>query len=236
MAAAQIFNFLPIGLAWGLNLKNEQVIMNVLVSLDTTQSLGFLSTLALVYIPNNMFSTLQLDMHIPTAPIYQNPDASTFSLMQYINPAIPLIPGSGVANGGGSETGGNNPATSSSVSGNGGVFQNTNSDGSSPATSGTTAAIAVASIGGAAAYGAAMFLLARRYKSRKQNHRRSSSLTNPSEMRHSGSPVFGAAIMSGGRTTPGNERNSRGSGGTGNSARTQQISAPMMAENSLGWN
>jgi len=155
--------------------------------------------------------------------------------MQYINPAIPLVPGSSVANGGGTGTGSGNPATSSSVSGNSGVFQNTNQN-TSPGTAGTTAAIALSALGGSAAYGAAMFLLARRYKARKQNHRRSSSLLNPSEMRHSGSPVFGGAIMSGGRTTPGNERNSRGSGGTGNSARTQQISAPMMAENSLGWN
>jgi len=87
-----------------------------------------------------------------------------------------------------------------------------------------------------------MFLIARRYKKRKQSHRRSSSIMSPTQMRQSGSPaLMGGAFMSGGRVSPGgtvtNDRNSRGSGrSAGNSARTQQISAPMMAENSLGWN
>ncbi|CAM6002787.1 unnamed protein product [Sphagnum balticum] len=94
----------------------------------------------------------------------------------------------------------------------------------------------MAAIGGSAVYGVAMFLIARRYKKRKQAHRRSSSLTG-GEMRQTGSPaLMGGAYMSGGHTSPGHDRNSRGSGRTGNSARTAQISAPMMAENSLGWN
>jgi len=116
---------------------------------------------------------------------------------------------------------------------------------STPKATKNTVAIVLGASGAAAAYGVAMFFIARRYKKKKQSHRRSSSIMSNSEMRQSGSPatlLTGAnQFMSGGRSSPeygtNNDRNSRGSGrSAGNSARTQQISAPMMAENSLGWN
>jgi hypothetical protein len=233
-SSAQIFKYLPIGIAAGLGIKPEQVTMKSLIPLDTTRQMNFVTTLALAWIPTNMVSTLSLDLHIPNSDIYRNPDASVFTLMNYINPAIPLTPGSTLDNGA-TTTGSTSAASSSAASGNSGVFNDSGSTTSS-GVSGTTAGIAMAAIGGSAAYGAAMFLIARRYKKRKQNHRRSSSL-NYSEMRQSGSPaLMGGAYMTGGRTSAGHDRNSRGSGRTGNSARTAQISAPMMAENSLGWN
>lgn len=159
--------------------------------------------------------------------------------MNYINVAVPLTPGDTLANSA-TNTGSGAAATSSAASGgnNNAVFNNVNQN-TSPKTTGTTVGIVTAGVGVAAAYGAAMFLIARRYKKRRLSHRRSSSVLNPAEMRQSGSPALlggAGAFMSGGRTTPGHDRNSRGSGRTGNSARTQQISAPMMAENSLGWN
>jgi len=237
-SAAQIFKYLPQGLSTGLRLGDDQVVMHSLQPLDTTQTLGYMTTLAMAYIPDNMVNTLSLDLHIPDAPIYtadQNP--SVTSLVNYINPAIPLQPGSNVPLGSSTGSGASSSATGNS--GNSGVFD-TNAQNTSPTVKSTTAGIAVGCVGAAAAYGAAMFFIARRYKRRKQTHRRSSSIMSNSEMRQSGSPALmgGAnAFMSGGRTTPGdmpNDRNSRGS--AGNSARTQQISAPMMAENSLGWN
>jgi len=239
MSSAQIFEYLPLGISDGLGLKKDQVTMHSLVPLDTTQMLNYITTLALVYIPSNMVSTLSLDLHIPTTAIYNNDDPSVNTLMNYINPAIPLTPGSNMETGGTTGTAGGNEPSSSSPSGNGNsVFGDTNEQNQSPGKTGATAGIAMVAIGGAAAYGAAMFLIARRYKKRKQSHRRSSSVLHGGEMRQSGSPALmgGGAFMSGGRTTPGYDRNSRGSGRTGNSARTQQISAPMMAENSLGWN
>jgi hypothetical protein len=240
MSSAQIFEYMPIGLADGLTLHQEQVIMHSLYPINTTQTMGFVTTGCMAYIPTNMVSSLGLDLHNPVAAIYNNADPSVNTLMGYINPAIPLIPGSGDSSSG---TGtGSSSSPSSSAGGNNGVF-NPDAQNQSPAVSGTTAGIAVGAIGGCAAYGVAMFLIARRYKKRKLGHRRSSSIMSRSEMRQSGSPALmgGANVfMSGGRTsTPGatNDRNSRGSGrSAGNSARTQQISAPMMAENSLGWN
>jgi hypothetical protein len=75
------------------------------------------------------------------------------------------------------------------------------------------------------AYGAAMILVARRFKKKRQSHRRSSSVQ-----------TGGDGWMSG-PYNPENSRASQGSGDTsGRSVRTQQISAPVMSENSLGWN
>jgi len=170
--------------------------------------------------------------------LYTDDDTSVSTLMNYLNVAVPLIPGSTLGNSA-TGTGSGAAATSSSASGNNNAVFNPVNQNTSPQTTGTTVGIVTAGVGVAAAYGAAMFLIARRYKKRRLAHRRSSSVLNPAEMRQSGSPALlggAGAFMSGGRTTPGHDRNSRGSGRTGNSARTQQISAPMMAENSLGWN
>jgi hypothetical protein len=240
-SSAQIFQYLPDGIAYGLGIQTSQVTMQSLVPLNTIASTGYTTTLAMAFVPTNLVNTLSMNLHAPSSPLYNNPSATITTLMNYINVAIPLTPGSTLSGSAVSGTGSGSQATSTS-NGNSGVF-NTNAQNTSSSVKGTTTGIAVGAIGAAAAYGAAMFFIARRYKKRKQAHRRSSSLTNASEMRHSGSPALlgGAnAFMSGGRTTPGtggHDRNSRGSGrSNGNSARTQQISAPMMPENSLGWN
>ncbi|CRK36470.1 hypothetical protein BN1708_007069 [Verticillium longisporum] len=88
-----------------------------------------------------------------------------------------------------------------------------------------------------------MFLIARRYKRKKQAHRRASSISGTSsDMRYTGtgSPaMMGGALMSRDFSNYGGVaggRDSHGSGQTGNSGRTAKISAPVAAENSLGWN
>ena len=238
MSAAQIMQYLPQGLRYGLDLENRQVKMHSLIPLDTAPHLGFVTTLAYVFIAENMVDTLRLDLLIPTSKIYTNDDASVSQLMDYISQAIPITPGTPL---GGSSASGTGSGAAPTNKPDGGVY---NIDGQSQSTAvkKNTVGITVGIAGAAAAYGAAMFFIARRYKKRRQSHRRSSSVMSHSEMRQSGSPALmgGAnAYMSGGRTSPGstpNDRNSRGSGRTGGSARTQQISAPMMAENSLGWN
>jgi hypothetical protein len=246
LSSAQIFQYLPAGLSAGLGLRSDQITMHSLVPLDTTSALGYITTLAMAYMPTNMVNTLALDLHVPAAAIYNNADPSVNSLMGYIDPAVPLTPGSTLSGSAQTGTGSASQPTSTSNNGNSGVF-NTNDQNQASSVKATTAGVAVGAVGAAAAYGAAMFFIARRYKKRKQAHRRSSSLANPAEMMQSGSPaLMGGAnqFMSGGRLSPdsapgtaGDERHSRGSGrSNGNSARTQQISGPMMAENSLGWN
>ncbi|RDA91036.1 hypothetical protein CP533_2555 [Ophiocordyceps camponoti-saundersi (nom. inval.)] len=109
----------------------------------------------------------------------------------------------------------------------------------------TTMGVAFGVVGAGVMYGAAMFIIARRYKRKKQTHRRSSSVSNSqnsSEMRYTGgaSPaLMGGALPSRDYFSYRPEgRDSHGSGrsGMGNSGRTANISAPVAAENSLGWN
>jgi hypothetical protein len=240
VSSAQIYALLPEGLAYGLGLNVSQIVMKSLVPLNTTAQLGYITTIALAYIPETMVNTLSLDLHIPSALIYHNPSTNVNALMNYIDPAIPIFPGSTLT--GAEATGTGTAEAATSTVPNSSVF-NSASQQQSSSVAGKAAAIATGCVGAAAAYGAAMFFIARRYKKRRQSHRRSSSTFGSGpEMMQSGSPaLLGAnAIMSGGRTSPGEntyDRNSRGSGtSAGHSARSQQISGPMMAENSLGWN
>lgn len=236
------------GISMGLDLPNNSVVMQQLKPYDTTDTLNYVTTLAMVYIPKSMVNTLQMAVRTAVSGIYNTEDPSVNTLMGYINSGIGITVGSTVAGGSsGTGTGSSSSASSSSASSDGGVF-NTQSQNTSAGTKGTTAGIVVGVAGVAAAYGAGMFFIARRYKKRKQAHRRSNSMMNPSDMRQASSSLTGGGVfMSGGRLSPGsdtsrysssgrNSHGSHGSGRTGQSARTAQISAPMMAENSLGWN
>lgn len=244
-AAAQIFTCLPKALADAAGLDVSQIQMTKLVPYDTSQTLGYITTLARFYYPESMVDTLRMDIKIPNSAIYNNPDQLVYNLTQNINPAIEIIPGleddpNSTGEGGSSST---DPAS------NNDPF-NSDSNEQTPIQKGTAAAIGIGAVGVAAAYGAAMFIIARRYKQKKQAHRRASSLTS-SEMRYTATgspPMMGGALMSqdfsnyggvaggvaGGRDSHGSGRTNRS--GMGNSARTAYISAPVAAENSLGWN
>jgi hypothetical protein len=235
-SSAQIFAWLQPGVVQGLSVNDADVVVHSLIPLPVA---GCVTTVAQAFIPATMVDTMTFIIRVPNSPLYNNNNATIAQLMDKINPAVPLIPG-GTISGDSTGTGSGAAATSTIATSNNGLDGTNGQASQSPKAAGTTAGIAALAIGGSAAYGAVMFLVARRYKRKKQSHRRSSSVVGP-EMRYSGSPATllssgAGAFMSGGRSSPGNDRNSRGSGRTGNSARTQQISAPMMAENSLGWN
>lgn len=242
LSTTQIFMYLPIGIADGLGLKPEQIVVKNLLPLDTTADLHFITTVARVFIPSSMVDTLRVDLGIAASPIYQNPDESVNTLMNYINPAIPFFPGA-VLDLGATSTGTRSKTTQNASPGDAGVFNTATQQTQSASAKGTTAGIALAACGGAAAYGAAMFLLARRYKHRQQRLNRPDSMGCPYETGE-GSPTAASSVhpddngplMSGGRFSPTtHDRHSRGSGRTGHATRNAQISAPMMAENSLGW-
>jgi len=237
IVASQIFQLLPQCLANALKIDTSEIEVHSLVPYNTQSTLGFITTIAQVAIPKYVKEELQQEIHAPLSPLYIQPTDLLKNLTAQINPAIPIEPGTNVGFDSPTGTTGSSTPSSSSGNGDGGIFTPNNQD-SSTGTKGTTIAIACGSIVGASAYGAAMFFVARRYKRHKSGHRRVSSVASP-EMRYSGSPFVGGALMAGGRGTPGtgNGRDSRGSGpSAGNSARTAFISAPMMAENSLGWN
>jgi hypothetical protein len=214
--------------------------------MDTQNSLGYITTLAIISYPKNMVEALSVEIKVPTSHLYNSDNRLIYNLTQQINPAIPIFLGEDYngGNGGGSGGGGSGGGGSSNNDPFGGSGGDNGSQ--SGAQRGTTAGIVSGAVAVAAAYGVVMFVVARRYKRKKQSHRRASSISNPSEMSEAGrgSPaLMGGALLSRDFTSsygamPAGGRDSQGSGrsGAGNSGRTQFISAPVAAGNSLGWN
>ncbi|KAJ6161315.1 hypothetical protein N7470_004711 [Penicillium chermesinum] len=153
----------------------------------------------------------------PNSALYtDDSSASVRSLMNMVDPTIPLVyNGNWPADD--ADTTGNTGTDSGSDGGDNGS-DGSQSDGSSNSSKGsaTSAGIAVGAVAGAAAYGAGMFYLARRYRQRKQLHQRSSSQVDQMSQASGAGSLFGAHVSG--------------------SQRSQMISAPVMAENSLGWN
>jgi hypothetical protein len=244
-AGAQIFQYLPVALAGAYGIDESRVVMHSIRPYDTKVPLTYITSQALAWYPTEYFEQLRVDIKTPAAALYNQQDPLVWNLTQEINPAIDIVLGAGLG-GPGSGSGGGGPGPSSGGGnsnqdpfGNGG-----SGDSTSSSQRGVTAGIALGAAGVAGAYGAAMFIIARRYKRKKQAHKRSSSVTSHSEMRQGGSPpLMGGALLSRDFTgtyggVHGNTRHSQGSGRSGmsNSARTANISAPVAAENSLGWN
>ncbi len=239
-AASQIFQYLPQGLAYGLGVSAEHVVMHALIPWDNSAQLNFITTLALVWIPSQMVNDLQNSLHVPVAEVYCNPDRPVKTLMNMIDPSIPLIPGTASYDGPSSAY--YNPAaTATSSTGDGAPIGG--DSGSEHKVRGTSVGIGVGAVCGAAAYAAAMVYVARRYRKKKQGHQRASSVPTMGEMSQTSGGGMGGFFMSGanGRHSSGSGsggRHSRTSAGSSNgrSVREQGISAPIMTENSLGWN
>ena len=213
--------------------------MQTLRAWDTTQDLHYITTLALAWIPSGLVDTLSLLVQTQTSRFYTNPDNSTSTLISMINNALPIAADNSTD--GGSAPYGAMPTSSASAKTNGSPIGD--DIGSSAPVRPSSIGIGCGVAAGAAAYGAAMFFVARRYKKRRQSHSRSPSMFNSPVMSHIGPDAgAGAALMSGGidrSISPYHDEDgragSRGSGRSGSTGR-QQISAPVMAENSLGWN
>ena len=246
LSIKQIFHYLPLGVAYGLGLDQGQVLMQTLQPYDTTQSLGYVTTLAMAFVPSSFVNALSLDIHNPVSTFYANPDDSVNTLVSMINPSFPIQAGG--------DLGGTNPGTvagSPTSTASAIISEGAPLGGGSDNTSSVKAASVGIGVGvcvGAAVYGAAMFFVAKRYRKRNSIHRRSPSLIDTSSMAQSHGEMMtgaGAALMSGGGGHSAGDypyqdsyggRDSRGSGRSGGSSGRQQISAPVMAENSLGWN
>lgn len=242
VAVAQIFEYVPQGISWGLSIPLNDVIMHTLQPYDTTKNKGWITTLAFAFIPSDLVPKLDLDRHTPASKLFHNPSNPVSQMMNLLDVEIPLyatdedltgdsdgkVGDDGTWLDGGSDSGG-------STDNGDGAPMGDSSTGASKV-SGKTVGLSVGIVAGAAAYGAAMFLVARRYRQRRGRHTRSNSINrsvSPGSNPASGLMGGGGAVMHGARS-PFDKRGSRGSGKA--SARTQQISAPMMAENSLGWN
>jgi hypothetical protein len=233
----QIFHYLPKAIADGLNISEDDVRNMGLKPLDTIQYQGFITTLALFTIPKDLQGKLAAQLRNPADSFWHNKDQTVNDLTNLINTACPLPAGKLPSDN--SPNLAANPAESApGDSGNGGALGG--DMGASKPVNKSAATIATGAILGAIAYGAAMFFVARRYRNKRMAHKRSSSVPSTGSRMTSGSiPGGAAAWMHGarnGRITPGSRGSQGSSSSQGRSVRTQQISAPVMAENSLGWN
>lgn len=237
VAAAQIFTYLPAALAYAGGFDLDKVQVSMLVPYDTRSEWGYVTTLAKVWYPKSKTDQLSVDLLQPNSDLYNDPKLLVRELTKDINPNVDIwgnIIGGDTQNnnGGGGGNKGDNGGNDALDSG---------SDSGSTKQQATTAGIAVGALGLAGLYGAAMFVVARRYKRKRQGHRRTSSITGSdasSDMQFSGN---GSPALMGGALNPqdastygANGRTSQNS--NGHSARTANISAPVAAENSLGWN
>ena len=248
VAAAQIFRYLPEALAAAAKLDTDKLRVSMLVPDDTRDIWGYVTTIAKVDYPKNLVQQLQMDLWAPNSLIYTNPDGIVRNLTAVINPKIDIY---GTINGDGGTDGSNGGSGSGGggSNGNNDAFGGSGGGDTSAKTKGTVVGITMGALGLAGLYGGAMFIIARRYKRKRQGHQRSSSITSSSqassEMQYTGagSPaLMGGALLShdfssyGGVQQHSHGRESQGSGGTGGTNRTANISAPVAAENSLGWN
>ena len=235
----QIFHYIPLGICYGLEIEIAQITMQSLRAWNTYEDLGYVTTLALAWIPEGLVDNLALLVETSVSRFYNNPDNSTAFLLSMINNAIPIT-GSNSTDGV-STPFGNIPTDTSSAKNVGAPIGG--DIGNSEHVRASSVGIGVGVACGAAAYGAAMFFVARRYKKRRQSHLRSPSMFSSPVMSHAGPDAgAGAALMSGAMgersASPYYDNDGRaGSRGSGRSGSSRhQISAPVMAENSLGWN
>ncbi|KAL2361068.1 hypothetical protein RJZ56_006062 [Blastomyces dermatitidis] len=252
----QVFSYVPIGVSYGLQVAADLVIMQSIQPYGALHTLQYTATLAVMYIPKHLVDELSVAIHSPYSLIYQNSNPSVAKLMSMIDPSIPLLPGGGPiyqennpGNGGSGGSIGRPGGGRGGSEGGDDETEGPGGSGSSSSVKATSVGIGLGVVGGAALYGAAMFFVARRYRKRRKLHRRTSSLT--SGMRQIGiagaaggaaGPIATDALMSGGRSdgytspTPYGARDSQSTSSGSGSGRNQMISAPVMAENSLGWN
>jgi len=235
-SANQIFEFLPQGIAYGLGITSDQVVMHALEPYDTTKDLGYITTLALFNLPSDVVNQMAVELHTPVSKLYQHPNPSVQTLMGMINPSFAVLAGQPLD--GTRPTNADPAATTSATANDGGAPLGGDSGMSMPVKT-TSVGIGLGVAAGAVVYGAAMVYIARRYKQRKSRHQRASSVPTTEYGYASG----GAGAWMSGARGPGRGsggRDSRNSGNSGSSngrsVRTQQISAPVMSENSLGWN
>ncbi|KAJ5309109.1 hypothetical protein N7508_004488 [Penicillium antarcticum] len=226
LSSSQIFNYTPQAIENALPTlaAKDYPVMFSLEPYYNWQATGYNATLAIFYFPRDKVEALRALKVNPKSALYNQASESIQSLMTMVDPTIPLefsgnYPSSGDGSSSGNTDSGNNDGT------DGGSNNNSDGSASSSKTKASSVGIGVGVVAGAAAYGAGMFWVARRYRKRKQLHQRSSSTV---EQMSQGGSAAGSVFAAGGRTSP--SQNSRGT------ARSQMISAPVMAENSLGWN
>ncbi|KAJ5156784.1 hypothetical protein N7492_009587 [Penicillium capsulatum] len=214
LSSSQIFQFVPQALAYALPKFGSA--MYALEPYYNWKQTGYNATIAVFYFPREGLDALKQLHSNPNSALYKNQDnQAVTTIMSMVDPTIPLVfNGNSPSQKGGSGSSGNDGSSD-------GGDNNNHSDvdggsGSSGKGKASAAGIATGAVAGAAAYGAAMFWVARRYRKRRQLHQRTSSTGDAMSQNSAAASAAG--------------------GGSQRTARSQMISAPVMAENSLGWN
>lgn len=234
-AVQQIFDYLPPGVAHGVDIDAKEVVMQYLQPYNTLSRNGYITTLAMAYIPSAQVNPLSLALLNPKSQLYNNDNPTVKTLVNMLDPSIPLLAGQTIGNG--NPVNSANTATTSSPGNGGGAAGGYNNGGDSSVKP-SSIGIGLGVVGGAAVYGVAMFMVAKRYKKRKNAHRRASSVQSGGSGPRETNTLMTGARHSYGSRQPGYNtagRDSRNSDRSHQSGRTY-ISPPVMAENSLGWN
>lgn len=99
VAVAQIFSYLPPGVAHGLGVDASDMVMQYLQPYNTLSSLGYITTLAMAYIPADMVDPLSVALLNPNSALYTNTNPSVQTLMSMIDPSIPVLAGTSMSGG-----------------------------------------------------------------------------------------------------------------------------------------
>jgi len=187
------------------------------------------ATVAMVWIPEDMYDTLRVSILTANSLLYHQENPTAQQLVDLIDPTIPLLAdGSTVTSGSAGTTGGsadgntNNLSNQGATSGSLDNVQSPDQDTSSSST-GKQVAIGLGAAAAALGYAALMFFGAKRFRKQsaqaqaeRWHHARVSSITGE----RAESPPFSRSYRSSGASS-------------GRGVRGQNISAPLMTENSL---
>jgi hypothetical protein len=222
VTVAQIFQTLPLAGGSALKLPTSEFITQ---SLQPYAMAHYTATVAMLWIPTDQVETLQVQLLSYNSPLYSQTDATAQQLVDLIDDTIPLLADGGTpASAGGATGSSNQPLSTNPVTGAGsGSLDNSGSGGSgSTSSTGKQVAIGVGAAAAAIGYAALMFFGAKRFRRKsteaqldRRHHSRVSSITGE----RAPSPFYQSY------------RSSRGS--SGRAIKGQNISAPLMTENSL---
>lgn len=238
LAAAQIFNFLPQGLGYGLDKDADQFEM-IDLSPYNKEGTNYLASVARLYIPSTLVDTLNSSIHDSSSKLFQNPDSTINALMNEIDPDISLDAlqsndDSSDDGSGSTGDGGANGAYGSLDQ----ASQVTMGNATSAKSKGQTAGIAVGTVAGALVVGSLLMFATRKYRQRVrlENDLYTESIGGSQyhDDSDTGSTRFSRDSLSSILPAPHSTQYAQypqyghGHGGPA-------ISQPVMSENSLGW-
>lgn len=231
LAAAQIAEYLPEGVAYGLGLDSSKVQLRYLVPYAMTD---YDATVVRFYLPKKNVDDFVSGIGDPSSLMFSNPNPTIATLMSLIDTSIPTTPEDSTNTNDGS-SGGSSGSGGSSSSGPtngwvGSLDQSMQPSMKSSRASGKTAGISVGTVGGAVAIGSvvAIVLARKRRKRRAQLSDTDSEVSVASDdaSTYSYDPFDSYRLSHASSISDIMPAPARG---------PLPISQPVMSENSLGW-